>query len=59
MKLNTSEFIEMYSSIRKEHPEKSLSDCYDFAETLHEVIFGERKYSDYNSFQTTVNKKKS
>ena len=58
MKLDSNEFVRLYDSVRIEHPEKAMVDCYEFAETLHISIFGGRKYTDYNSFQTTVNKKK-
>jgi len=58
MKLDSKEFVRLYDSVRIEHPEKAMVDCYEFSEVLHESIFGCRKYSDYNSFQTTVNKKK-
>jgi hypothetical protein len=54
MILNKDEFVELYHTIRREHPEKSLSSCYEFAETLHVTFFGERKYSDYNSFRQVL-----
>jgi len=51
MKLDNTEFVSLYYSIRKEHPEKSYKDCYEFAETLHITLFGDRKFLSYNSFR--------
>lgn len=57
MELSKDEFTDMFNTIRREHPEKSMAFCYEHTEVLHSQIFGKRKYADYNSFQTSINRK--
>jgi hypothetical protein len=54
MKLTKDEFVDIYNTTRKEHPNMSLNKCYEFAETLHIKLFGDRLYSDYNSFRQVL-----
>jgi|AntRauMFilla1563_2_1112583.scaffolds.fasta_scaffold110118_2 hypothetical protein len=59
MILSTREFIGLYETTVKENPERTYKFCYEFAETVHVALFGERKYSDHNSFkQVLINQRK-
>jgi hypothetical protein len=54
MKLTRKEFIDIYYTTLRENPEKSNTFCYEFSESVHISLFGERMYSDYNSFRKVL-----
>lgn len=54
MMLTNTAFNEIYEDLVTKS--KSYTEAYEIAETVHQSIFGERRYSDYDSFRHVRNK---